>query len=218
MVLMVSGGCAGALRPGRPRGHERPRGLGRHQGGGGLKTAANLEALGVKAKHKSHGVKAKHKLRGTWNQKVEDDLEAVNHPEALDDPWWCGRPRGTRREGKIQVSWREGKTQVSWREGKTEVSWVRSIKIRPSRTWNTKGRGRPRGLGRPRGGAADLEALGVKAKHKFRGGEAPKQDQVGLGTKRFRDGVGRCFGALNKKATIKMGVRTSSRGDTIVVK
>nr|GMC80134.1 beta-1,4-glucuronyltransferase 1 [Ipomoea batatas] len=53
---------------------------------GGLKTAANLEALGVKAKHKSHGVKAKHKFRGTWNQKVEDDLEAVNDPEALDDP------------------------------------------------------------------------------------------------------------------------------------
>nr|GMC80142.1 beta-1,4-glucuronyltransferase 1 [Ipomoea batatas] len=53
---------------------------------GGLKTAANLEALGVKAKHKSHGVKAKHKFRGTWNQKVEDDLEDVNDPEALDDP------------------------------------------------------------------------------------------------------------------------------------
>nr|GMC69247.1 beta-1,4-glucuronyltransferase 1 [Ipomoea batatas] len=49
---------------------------------GGLKTAANLEALGVKAKHKSHGVKAKHKFRATWNQKVEDDLEYVNDPEA----------------------------------------------------------------------------------------------------------------------------------------
>nr|GMC69252.1 uncharacterized protein LOC109174495 [Ipomoea batatas] len=98
---------------------------------GGLKTAANLEALGVKAKHKSHGVKAKHKFRGTWNQKVEDDLEAVNDPEALDD---LEAVRPTSRH----VSWREGKTQVSWREGKTEVSWVRSTKTRPSGTWNTK--------------------------------------------------------------------------------
>nr|GMD16349.1 transcription factor MYB46-like [Ipomoea batatas] len=33
---------------------------------------------------------------------------------------------------------------------------------------------------------ADLEALGVKAKHKFHGCEEPKQDQVGLSNKRWR--------------------------------
>nr|GLL21854.1 unnamed protein product [Ipomoea trifida] len=87
---------------------------------GGLKTAANLEALGVKQKHKSHGVKANHKFRGTWNQKVEDDLEALNDPEALDDPEACGRPRGTKRKGK------------------TQVSRGRSTKTRPSGTWNQK--------------------------------------------------------------------------------
>nr|GMD96954.1 hypothetical protein Iba_chr15bCG9740 [Ipomoea batatas] len=70
---------------GRPRGHEQPRG-----------GAADLEVLGVKATHKFRGVKArrtqvswlrrtKTRPSGTWNQKVEDDLEAVNDPEALDD-------------------------------------------------------------------------------------------------------------------------------------
>nr|GMC69251.1 uncharacterized protein LOC109184102 [Ipomoea batatas] len=88
------------LRGGRrPRGRERPRGLGRPRGG-----AADLEALGVKgkykfqgvkAKHKFHGVKAKQKFRGCeapkqdqvelGTQKVEDDLEAVNDPEAVEN-------------------------------------------------------------------------------------------------------------------------------------
>nr|GLL46313.1 unnamed protein product [Ipomoea trifida] len=67
-----------------------------------LKAAADLEALGVKATHKFRGVKAKHKREGrtqvswarktkarpseTWNQKAEDDLEAVSDPEAVNDP------------------------------------------------------------------------------------------------------------------------------------
>nr|GLL49571.1 unnamed protein product [Ipomoea trifida] len=76
--------------------------------------ADDLEVLGVKAAHKFRGMKAKHEFRWfeepkqsqvrlgtkrwrvtsrtktkpskTWNQKMEDDLEAMNNPEAADDP------------------------------------------------------------------------------------------------------------------------------------
>nr|GLL49542.1 hypothetical protein Itr_chr15CG11190 [Ipomoea trifida] len=99
---------------------------------GGLKTAVDLEALGVKAKHK---------FRGFGEPKQSQVGLGTKRWMTTSRPWTtprrCGRPRGTRREGETQ--------------------WD----LEP------RGGGRPRGLGRPRGGVVDLEALGVRAKHKF---------------------------------------------------
>nr|GMD76763.1 hypothetical protein Iba_chr13bCG13320 [Ipomoea batatas] len=134
--------------------------------------------------------------------RVPDDHTVVKDPEAVDDLKTAAnlealggeakhKFHGVKAKHKFRGTRRGGKAQVSWREGETQVSW----------DLETKGRGRPRGRkwsrgpGRPRGGAADLEALGVKAKHKFhgenakhkfRGCEEPKQDQVGRGNKRTK--------------------------------
>nr|GMD86222.1 hypothetical protein Iba_chr14bCG3970 [Ipomoea batatas] len=61
----------------------------------------------TKATHKARGRKAKTRVRGfqdpkqsqvrLWNQKMADDLEVMNDPEAADDPEAVAeRPRGTR--------------------------------------------------------------------------------------------------------------------------
>nr|GMD82336.1 RNA cytidine acetyltransferase 1-like [Ipomoea batatas] len=139
-------------------------------------------------------------MREKSEPRVPDDHTVVKDPEAVDDLKTAAnlealggeakhKFHGVKAKHKFRGTRRGGKAQVSWREGETQVSW----------DLETKGRGRPRGRkwsrgpGRPRGGAADLEALGVKAKHKFhgenakhkfRGCEEPKQDQVGRGNKR----------------------------------
>nr|GMC69703.1 hypothetical protein Iba_chr03aCG9030 [Ipomoea batatas] len=67
-------------------------------------------------------------------------------------------------------------------------------KTKPSETWNQKMEDHLEAMNDPEA-ADDLEVLGVKAKHKFRGMKAkhefrgfeePKQSQVRLGTKRWR--------------------------------
>nr|GMC97838.1 unnamed protein product [Ipomoea batatas] len=152
---------------------------------GGLKTAANLEALGVKAKHKSHSVKVKHKFRGTWNQRVEDDLEAVNDPEALDDPEAVG---GLKAAADLEALGVKAKHKFrGCKEPKQDQVGLGTKRVED----DLEAVNDPEALDDPEavGGlkaAADLEALGVKAKHKFRGCKEPKQDQVGLGTKRWR--------------------------------
>nr|GMD50466.1 hypothetical protein Iba_chr11aCG12880 [Ipomoea batatas] len=65
---------------------------------GGLKTAVDLEALGVKAKHKFHGFgEPKQSQVGLGTKR----WRTTSRPRTT--PRRCGRPRGTRREGETQV-------------------------------------------------------------------------------------------------------------------
>nr|GMC60898.1 hypothetical protein Iba_chr02bCG14950 [Ipomoea batatas] len=106
----------------------------------GLKAAAHLEALGVKAKHK---------FRGREERKQDqalDDPEAVGGLKATTDLEALGvkaklkfRGREERKLDQVGLGTKSrGPPRGTRREGKTQISWTRRTKTRPSGTWNQK--------------------------------------------------------------------------------